>query len=298
MGARASGSTEQRPLRAHPPEVTRTDSRLASTTDAQSNKTSACLEAGGASQLIDAQVQLGRNTVSIYPALKDRRFESIEEQNTWLAHWEERWSAPRIRGRKMRQILEMFAEEKPQLQPLPIAGMRYFDQLVRTVDDAGTVHFGRSFCAAGRAPLYGAVLMRAYSNEIEILDFEGRALRRHQKINTRRPLRNPGGRPDLQPLTQNRLLAQQSAQDRATQRRVAQQLFNRRGRPGQKALYGLTNLGRAVSQGSRALGRAARLQSLVSGGPGAVRGYPSRALARRNQKISLAVASRRSAHHR
>ena len=42
-------------------------------------------------------------------ALKGRKFESIEEQNTWLAHWEERWAAPRIHGRKKRQVLAMFA---------------------------------------------------------------------------------------------------------------------------------------------------------------------------------------------
>ena len=55
-------------------------------------------------------------------ALKGRRFESIEEQNNWLAHWEERWASPRIHGRKKRQILEMFAEEKPSLGPLPPRG--------------------------------------------------------------------------------------------------------------------------------------------------------------------------------
>ena len=59
-------------------------------------------------------------------ALKGRRFESIEEQNAWLAHWEERWAAPRIHGRKKRQVLEMFAEEKPALRPLPAERFRYF----------------------------------------------------------------------------------------------------------------------------------------------------------------------------
>ena len=47
-------------------------------------------------------------------ALKGRKFESIEEQNAWLAHWEERWAAPRIHGRKKRQVLAMFTEEKPR----------------------------------------------------------------------------------------------------------------------------------------------------------------------------------------
>jgi len=51
-------------------------------------------------------------------ALKGRRFESIEAQNAWLAHWEARWAGLRIHGRKKRQVLEMFLEEKPLLRPL------------------------------------------------------------------------------------------------------------------------------------------------------------------------------------
>ena len=46
-------------------------------------------------------------------ALKGRRFDSIEAQNAWLAHWEERWAALRIHGRKKRQVLEMYREEQP-----------------------------------------------------------------------------------------------------------------------------------------------------------------------------------------
>jgi hypothetical protein len=46
-------------------------------------------------------------------ALKGRKFESIEAQNEWLAHWEERWAASRIHGRKKRQVLAMYAEERP-----------------------------------------------------------------------------------------------------------------------------------------------------------------------------------------
>lgn len=32
-------------------------------------------------------------------ALKAGGFESIEEQNQWLMHWEEQWAAKRIHGR-------------------------------------------------------------------------------------------------------------------------------------------------------------------------------------------------------
>ena len=72
-------------------------------------------------------------------ALKGRKFETIEEQNAWLAHWEERWAAPRIHGRKKRQVLEMYREEQPHLRPLPLEGFRYFKTGIRTVDDAGLV---------------------------------------------------------------------------------------------------------------------------------------------------------------
>ena len=70
-------------------------------------------------------------------ALKGRRFESIEAQNAWLAHWEERWAALRIHGRKKRQVLEMFREEQPHLRALPAEGFRLFKQAVRTVDRGG-----------------------------------------------------------------------------------------------------------------------------------------------------------------
>ncbi len=64
-------------------------------------------------------------------ALKGRKFESIEEQNAWLTHWEERWAAPRIHGRKKRQVMQMFLEEKPHLRPLPLEGFRFFEQETR-----------------------------------------------------------------------------------------------------------------------------------------------------------------------
>ncbi|MEK7238756.1 MAG: IS21 family transposase, partial [Nitrospirota bacterium] len=80
-------------------------------------------------------------------ALKGRRFESLDEQHEWLAHWEERWAARRIHGRKKRQVLEMYQEEQPHLRPLPLEGFRLFTQGVRTVDDAGLVQVEGSYYA-------------------------------------------------------------------------------------------------------------------------------------------------------
>ena len=114
-------------------------------------------------------------------ALKGRKSNCIEDQNTWLAHWEERWAVPCIHGRKKRRVMQMFLEEKPHLQPLPLQGFRFFSQETRPVDDAGLVQVGGSYYAALPAPLYSEVTVRIYEHEIEILDQQGRPVRRHEK---------------------------------------------------------------------------------------------------------------------
>jgi transposase len=180
-------------------------------------------------------------------ALKGRRFESIEDQNIWLAHWEERWAAPRIHGRKKRQILEMFAEEKPMLGTLPLEGMRYFEQGTRTVDDAGAVQIDGSFYAAGPAPLYSAVTVRAYEEEIEVLDADGVVLRRHPRSRRKGHYEIPEADRIYNPSRNTAQLLAKAVKVGPNCREVAQQVFARLGRPGQKALYGLTNLTRHYS---------------------------------------------------
>lgn len=113
--------------------------------------------------------------------MKGREFESIEAQNEWLAHWEERWAAPRIHGRKKRQVLAMYEEERPHLRPLPTERFRLFRQATRTVDDAGCVQVDASYYIATPAPLYSQVTVRIYEHEIEILGDDGAVLRRHDK---------------------------------------------------------------------------------------------------------------------
>jgi transposase len=180
-------------------------------------------------------------------ALKGRRFESIEDQNAWLAHWEERWAAPRIHGRKKRQILEMFAEEKPLLGSLPLQGMRYFEQGTRTVDDAGAVQIDGSFYAAGPAPLYSTVTVRAYRDEVEVLDADGVVLRRHPRSRRKGHYEIPEADRIYNPSRSTAQLLAKAEKIGPNCREVAQQVFARLGRPGQKALYGLTNLARHYS---------------------------------------------------
>jgi hypothetical protein len=177
-------------------------------------------------------------------ALKGRKFDSIEEQNAWLAHWEERWAAPRIHGRKKRQVLAMYLEERPHLRPLPIEGFRYFRQERRTVDDAGCVQIDARYYPALPARLYSEVTVRVYAQEIEILRADGAVLRRHP-VSAR-----PGYealKPEdriFNPSRQSVRLLTRVAKIGPFTARFAEALFATLGRPGQKALYGLANLPR------------------------------------------------------
>lgn len=177
-------------------------------------------------------------------ALKGRRYESIEAQNDWLAHWEERWAAPRIHGRKKRQVLAMYLEEKPLLRPLPLESFRYFRQQTRTVDDSGCVQIDSRYYPAMPARLYSQVKVRVYPNEIEILAEDGGVLRRHDRsarpgygaVKPEDRIFNPS-RESARLLTRVSRIGPNAA-------RLGEALFATLGRPGQKALYGLSNLPR------------------------------------------------------
>ena len=58
--------------------------------------------------------------------LKGQRFETLDEAQAYLDHWEERWADTRIHGTTKRQVAAMFAEEKPVLLPLPIEPFHYY----------------------------------------------------------------------------------------------------------------------------------------------------------------------------
>ena len=177
-------------------------------------------------------------------ALKGRRFVSLDEQNAWLTHWEECWAASRIHGRKKRQVLEMYREELPHLQPVPVTGWRYFTQGTRTVDDAGMVQVDAAFYAALPAPLYSEVTVRVYEREVEILDAAGNVLRRHPKASRKGEFVMKQSDRLFNPSRQSARLLAKAERIGPCAAALARELFSRLGRPGQRALYGLANLAR------------------------------------------------------
>ncbi len=93
------------------------------------------------------KVESGVNHAQMTP-LKGKKFESLEEAQAYLDHWEERWADKRIHGRTKRQVAVMFAEEKPFLQPLPLEPFRYYQYGERTVHIDGCVEVDAAYYGA------------------------------------------------------------------------------------------------------------------------------------------------------
>jgi len=80
--------------------------------------------------------------------LKGKKFESLDEAQAYLDHWEEQWADKRIHGRTKRQVAAMFAEEKPFLQALPLEPFRYYQYGERTVHLDGCVEVDAAYYGA------------------------------------------------------------------------------------------------------------------------------------------------------
>lgn len=180
-------------------------------------------------------------------ALKGKKFASLEAQNEWLARWEERWAAPRIHGRKKRQVSAMFAEERPHLKPLPAQRFQYFKQETRTVDDAGLVQVQAAYYVALPAAPHTQVTVRIYAREIEILDGVGQVLRRHEKV-ARGQVVLPDADRLFNPSRETARLLAKVHKIGPHSSELAGDIFARRGRPGQRAIYGLANLARRYAR--------------------------------------------------
>ena len=181
-------------------------------------------------------------------ALKGRTFDTLDAQNTWLAHWEAHWAALRIHGRKKRQVLELFREEQPALKPLPLKGFRAFTQSVRTVDDSGLVQIAGAYYAALPAPLHSRVTVRVYAHGIEILDGQGTVWRRHALALRKGAFVMEASDRLFNPSRETARILARVEQIGPHTTALARELFVRLGRPGQRAIYGLANLPRTYAR--------------------------------------------------
>jgi len=189
---------------------------------------------------VESAIQHTQNT-----ALKGRRFESIEAQNQWLTHWEETWAAKRIHGRMKRQVEQMFCEEKPYLNPLPLTGFRYFRQETRKVQDDGMIQVGQSFYSALPAPLHQNVIVRIFEFEIEIIDpVTMEKIRSHIKSHRSGSVQMEPEDRIFNPSRQTTYLLGKAEQIGPHTRKLCELMFEEQGRPGQRRMQGIVNLAR------------------------------------------------------
>jgi hypothetical protein len=176
-------------------------------------------------------------------ALKGRRFESIEEQNAFLEHWESKWAASRIHGAERRQVQAMFEQERAHLQPLPATGMQYFSEVQRTVCDDSCVRIDHSSYAARPAPIGSKVLVRLFERRIEIRDLRTQALlRTHTRVDRPGTVVLPMAERVFNPSRETRFILRQAREIGEHASRLCQMLFAIEGRVGQRKLWGIVNL--------------------------------------------------------
>jgi transposase len=112
--------------------------------------------------------------------LKGMRFESPEEAQAYLDHWEARWADTRIHGTTKRQVAAMFAEERPALLPLPLEPFRYYQFGERTVHLDGCVEVEAAYYGAPSGWIGRRVSVQWDAHQVRLLNpSTGQLLREH-----------------------------------------------------------------------------------------------------------------------
>lgn len=176
-------------------------------------------------------------------ALKGRRFESLEAQNAYLMHWEEKWAALRIHGRAKRQVEEMFQEERAHLKRLPVEGFGYFEEGTRTVGDDTTIQVDSAWYAARPAPIGSQVLIRLFERELEIREVDTLELiRRHPRATRKGEVKLPDAERVFNPSRQTHQILKRAEHIGPHTHELCRGLFDQRGREAQKSMWGIVGL--------------------------------------------------------
>ena len=140
--------------------------------------------------------------------LKGLRFESLEEAQSYLDHWEARWADTRIHGTTKRQVAAMFAEERPALQPLPLEPFRYYQYGKRTVHLDGCVEVEAAYYGAPPGWIGRQVQVQWDAHHVRLLHPQtGELLREHLRQVPGRHRIKDEDRPKQTPLGTLQLLA-------------------------------------------------------------------------------------------
>jgi transposase len=140
--------------------------------------------------------------------LKGMRFESPEEAQTYLDHWETRWADTRIHGTTKRQVAAMFAEERPALLPLPVEPFRYYEFGERTVHLDGCVEVEAAYYGAPPGWIGRQVSVQWDTHQVRLLNpSTGQLLREHLRQARGRHRIQDQDRPKHTPMGTQQLLS-------------------------------------------------------------------------------------------
>ena len=139
--------------------------------------------------------------------LKGMRFESPEEAQSYLDHWEANWADTRIHGTTKRQVAAMFAEERPSLLPLPVEPFRYYQYGERTVHLDGCVEVEAAYYGAPPGWIGKRVNVQWDTHRVRLLHpVTGQLLREHLRQSRGRHRIQEQDRPKHTPLGTQQLL--------------------------------------------------------------------------------------------
>src|SRR5215212_8101641 len=103
-----------------------------------------------------------------------RSFRDLEDLNAQLRHWLDTVANPRVHATTKRVVNEAFAEEKPFLQPLPLAPYRAVLKLERRVSHEGLISVGGNLYSVPETTRRRVLDVHVLADELHI--FEGRQL--------------------------------------------------------------------------------------------------------------------------
>jgi hypothetical protein len=104
----------------------------------------------------------------------------LEEAQTYLDQWEDRWADTRIHGTTKRQVAAMFAQEKPALLPLPLEPFRSYQYGKRSVHLDGCVEVEAAYYSAPPGWIGRQVQVQWDGLQVRLLDPKtGQLLREH-----------------------------------------------------------------------------------------------------------------------
>lgn len=126
-------------------------------------------------------------------ALAGRRFDSLQDLNAFLVHWNRTWARVRIHGTTRRQVFVHFEQtDKQALKPLATAPFAFFQRGTRTVHPDGHVEIDGAFYPAPPHLVGQDVEVRFDRHLVRVFDGET-PVAVHARVQPGEYAREPGG---------------------------------------------------------------------------------------------------------